>query len=179
MDADTFTEKLWGCAPPLERLLSVGLDRAEAEAFRARHRAQRKERSTAFSDDVLIDLVSRYEIGLLEIGLIHFDGEMSRSADWQQVAYAEADLLVINKVTAEIEVRDLADESVTLWMCASDSSSFLSAILRAACFLSRASYDLTLADDELVRCKEAIECSALAGGNRYYAFYKVLLGCDL
>jgi hypothetical protein len=178
MNADTFVEKLWSCAPSTEQLTTVGLGPMESEEFQLRNRAALKQPPGMRDNNVLVDLVNRYDVSRVEIGIVRFGEELTRSDTWWQVGKAEADPLVVNKLTGEIEVRDLADETVTLWRCAANSASFLEAMLRAGCFLSRTAYDLTLSDDEKARCAEAAACAQSAGGVEYQAFYNVLLGCD-
>jgi hypothetical protein len=178
MNADTFVEQLWSCAPPVEQLMSVGLDPIESSEFQLRNRAELKCATEMRDSNVLIDLVNRYDVSRVEIGIVRFDEEVFRTEGWWQVGKVEVDPLVVNKVTGEIEVRDLADETVTLWRCAANSAFFLEAMLRAGCFLGRTAYDLLLSDDQAARCAEAIVCAEAAGGNQYGAFYNALLGCD-
>jgi hypothetical protein len=178
MDADTFVEKLWNCAPPIDSLIHVGLGAMAAEEFQLRNRADLRQRSAEPHNNPLIDLVSRYDVSRLEIGIVRFyDGVQRLDGSWQ-VGKAEADPLVISKFSGEVEVRDLTDETAMLWRCAVNGAFFLEAMLHAGCFLSRASYDLALSDDQSARCAQAIACARVAGGEPYRAFYNVLLGCD-
>ena len=110
MDADSFIDALWKCAPEVGDLMAMGLSREEAERFQMRNRAEIKGARSEGRDNVILDLIARYDVVNLEIGMVRFSSAADGSDGWWKIGEAEADPLVVNKSTHEVEVRDLADK---------------------------------------------------------------------
>jgi hypothetical protein len=136
-----------------------------------------KKKDSKKLNNPIEELVSNFDGSSVEIGMITFDIEPFENEDYFAFGRFEVDYLVISKRTGEIKLIDHEDVNNIMYDCASDSSSFLKAILAAAAFLDKLPYDDNLANDQKQICEMAGNCSRIAGGNKYNGFYKTLLGC--
>ena len=178
MKADEFAENLKHCAPDVKRLEEVGLSTSEAQQFLLAFRCDEITSPTAtnLTGDPLIDLVNLYDVSTIEIGPITFvQPILERDQSWL-VGKDEDATLVIDKASGEIRVDELDTAGSVAMRCAKNGDRFLSALLPAACFLGKCSYDLDLGQDQEAITSQAKECAELAGGKEYLDFYNYLLG---
>lgn len=178
MNVAEFAENLRRCAPDTKRLEEVGLSASEAEQSLLAFRCDEIASSTVtnLTGDPLIDLVNLYDVSTIEIGPITFVRPIVERDQFWLVGRDEFASLVIDKASGEVRVDELNPASSTIMRCAENGESFLSAMLPAACFLGRCSYDLDLGQDQEAITSQAEECAELAGGNEYLDFYNYLLG---
>lgn len=177
MQADTFVEEVRLCAPPAEKLEGMGLSTVEVARFRESFSCKKRLASNSYSDP-LLDLVVNYDTSKLEIGTITFNPEVVESERGWRVGQFEIDPLMINRSSGEVHVEDEAKEGYVIWQCAADGEKFLDALLLAACFLAKCSYDEKLANDQAASHEQAGACTKAAGGSEYLDFYLALLGCE-
>lgn len=178
VNADEFVAWLRGCAPDVDEIIRLGLPREAAERFSSKYRASPRD-GRPRSENALIDLIARYHADAVEIGMVRFLPAPADLGAWWQVGEAEADLLVVDKGSGEVEVRDLSDIEFVIWTCAADAASFLDAIAEAACFISELALDRSQSQNHIVLFDAAVRCATLAGGEQYSNFYEMLLGCDV
>jgi hypothetical protein len=132
------------------------------------------QQSQLFLSEVL-ELLNRYDCSRLEIGLVNFMNDYIESANYIQFGTVEMDLLVVNKVTLEVEVLDYACPDHTIWYCASNGESFLDALFLSAQYLKTIMFGKLLdANSEGAESTVNI-CAYLAGGSKYRSFYDMLL----
>lgn len=179
MNAHDFVVAIAACAPETDRLVKTGLTHDQAGAFRETYQCIPKNSESRTSTDPLIDLIHRYDLSTVEIGVVRFVDTPIYHSKYLQVGEVEADPLVINHSDGEINVVDLADDRHTLWHCAEDGSSFLEALVYVDCFLSRRIGDNRFARDQRPACEVAARCAVAAGGIEFVAFYRMLVGCQL
>lgn len=179
MTADDFIRQLAAAAPRSEQLQRVGLSPGESEDFRLSYFSKPKptfagERQT----DPLLDLLSRYDLGKVEIGMVTFASEIGADPDVWRVGKVEADPLVEDRRTSEVRVNEGNPRGQVLWRCARDGGRFLDALLPAAVFLGQCAYDSTVSENSGLHQAKAQECALAAGGNDYLDFYRMLVGCE-
>lgn len=180
MEAAEFAEKLRRCAPDTKKLEAVGLSASEAHQFLLAFQCNRSTSSnvTNSAGDSLIDLVNLYDVSTVEIGPITLVQPIVEQDQFWLVGRDEVAYVVIDKASREVLVNELDTANSVTMRCAENGDSFLSALLPAACFLGRCSYDLELYQDEEAKASQAAECAELAGGNEYLDFYNYLLGAE-
>jgi hypothetical protein len=176
MTAEDFVRRLRTAAPGAEQLRNVGFSAQEAAEFqRSFVCVLRSTAPTERQTDPLLDLLSRYELSTIEIGMITFASPAAEPA-LVRVGAVEADPLILDRRTGEVLVTEGSPSGGVLWRCARDGARFLDALAPAAEFLARCAFDLTLSDDASARRSRAEECSVAAGGAEYLDFYRMLLG---
>jgi len=163
--------------PTLNDLVSEGLSHDEAEDFRRSYHFV-KNGSDKVDPNPLLDLLTRYDGTHVEIGMVRF-GEPSAYPDNKWViGKVEADPLILNQNTQNIYVEEIGTDGYVLFRCAESADEFLNAILLAARFLSRCVHDDDLYEDQAKICLQAQECAEKAGGEAYFSFYTMLVGCE-
>lgn len=179
MTADDFVAQLKAAAPRAEDLQRVGLSRQEAEEFQLSYVPIERtgvvvERRT----DPLLDLLLRYDLGKVEIGMITFLSDGVTDPKVRQVGRVEADPLLQDLHDGEVRVSEGDLRGRVLWRCAQDGGKFLDALAPAAAFLGVCAYDWDVSANNALRQAKADECALSAGGSAYSAFYRMLLGCE-
>lgn len=178
MLADVFVRELWRCAPTIDQLRAVGLDEVQARRFREKNRCLlRTSDDSADNEHPLQDLLKRYDSSSVEIGMLRLTS-LKEFPEYSVIGKAEADLLVIEHRSGEIQVRDHHDPVRIIWRGAASEDAFLDALLSLACFLVRGAINEVPWDDQALNCSEAGRLASLAGGPTYEDFFKVLTGCD-
>jgi hypothetical protein len=117
-------------------------------------------------------LISEFDCSKVEIGFITFDDEVTEDSNFSYVGKHEADELAINKTTEEVELREFG-RNHTLCVCAKNSSLFLEAILVFAQYASKFPFE-----EDKNSCQIALECSQIAGGEKYLTYFQLLMGCE-
>jgi hypothetical protein len=181
MTADEFVDRLRRAAPSAEQLQNLGFSPQEAAEFWLSFvcvpRPTRAGGSQAQADP-LLDLLSRYDLGKVEIGMITFASDLGRDSDVWRVGTVEVDPLVQDRLTGEVRVTEGSPRGRVLWRCAQDGGGFLDALAPAAAFLGQCAHDSAVSENAALRRSKAQECSVAAGGSDYLDFYRMLLGCD-
>lgn len=176
MEADQFVEALWACAPDIEQLKATGIPSEVAQRFRDAHLCRKKTEAVRYCDP-LLDLISRYDASTVEIGMILLGSSVVKTDRNWQVGEVEADPLVIDKATEEVQVEELYTNGHILSRCAESGGKFLDALLLAASFQR---YNRGPGDQDRAY-EEAESCALAAGGEVYRRFYLHLFGvyCDV
>lgn len=178
MEAEQFVQRLRACAPTLAALEAVGLSLSEAADFVRRFECLERETAQLQSSrDELISLLTMWDLGNVEIGMIRFLSAPLALADGWQLGFVEVHaLLLLN--TGEIIVREDSSRDHCLWHVAEGSAAFLDALPVAAEFLSNCATGRVAPFDFDAAGAVAEACSTLAGGERYKPFYLMLLGAE-
>jgi hypothetical protein len=179
MTANQFADKLRACAPPVEKLRDQGVSAAGVEVIRKSYFCHfRGSASVQEREGPLFDLLEEYDLSGVDIGSVCFSNDVDRSGPkWRIGCFAE-DWLVVEPQSGEIQVVDFSSNGHLLWECAENGSRLLDALLLAAAFLGRCSWDTQLFNDQSAHQRAATECTKAAGGERYRDFYLVICGCD-
>jgi hypothetical protein len=179
MTAAEFVKRLAECAPSIEDLAREGYPPTIVSEFHDIFFAGPKPRRTESMEDPLLELVTNYDVSSLTIGMVKFrPAEFDPQLGWI-VGKDEADPIVIDRATGEVQLRELGKEWFVIAPCATDSSHFLDAMAAVACFMSRNMLDSTLDDDNEEKHRLADLCAQLAGAPKYLSFYENALGCDI
>lgn len=123
----------------------------------------------------LVELVENYDCSNLEIGMIRFDERIEEKGRFVFFGRFEVDNLVIDITSGSVIMLECGLDHV-LYDCAQNDSSFLEAILNTAVFLERRSVEDGLYENEELNNQMAEEFGDIAGGEKYYDFYKMMLG---
>src|SRR4029453_13783804 len=91
------------------------------------------------------------------------------------VGAVEVEPLFLEKPGGEVFVRDVSSTK-RLWRVAKNSRNFLLALPIAAKFLGQCAIDEVDFEDSGAAGAIARECANTSGGNKYLAFYSMLLG---
>jgi hypothetical protein len=178
MTSDDFVRQLGAAAPRSDQLQQAGLSPRETEEFRLSYFCvPRATRLGGHEADPVLDLLSRYDLGKVEIGMVTFTSEIGNDSEVWLLGKVEVDPLVEERRTGEVRVNEGSPRGRVLWRCARDGGRFLDALLPAAFFLGQCAYDSGVSENDSLRQGKARECALAAGGNDYLDFYRMLLGC--
>jgi len=128
------------------------------------------------TNDPILSLLQDYDSSKIGIGNLSFATKAIEYTDYYQIGKVEIDVLALNKITLEIEVRDHDSLSHIIWPCAANSNSFLDALLICARHLRAIFKNPSLDDDSIYVFEVVKSCAEKAGGEKYIDFYKMLLG---
>lgn len=123
----------------------------------------------------LVELVENYDCSNLEIGMITFDERIEEKGRFIFFGRYEVDDLAVDLITGRVVMLECGLDHI-LYDCAQNDSSFLEAILNIAVFLEKRSVEEGLFKDEELNIQMAEEFGNIAGGEKYYDFYKMMLG---
>ena len=176
MDADTFAARLLACAPSIENGLSSD-DLHTAQAFVAEFVCKKRPGMDKPShDNPLIDLVQRYDMSSVRIGLVSFRSTIDEISGKLWFAKAEADPLVIDPESSRIQLLDHAALPYVICECASSGAQFLDALLAGI----EARPDTEPFDGESPEVPSvSLQCARIAGSEDYWPFYRDILGWGL
>lgn len=178
MTADDFVRELRTAAPSAEEFQRAGLSLREAEDLRLSYVCVPKSTPAGERQaDPLLDLLARYDLAKVEIGMVTFTSDVGTDPDVWRVGKVEMDPLVKDRRTGEVRVNEGSPRGRVLWRCARDGGRFLDALLPAAIFLGQCAYDSTVSENDGLHQAKAQECALAAGGTEYLDFYRMLLGC--
>jgi hypothetical protein len=179
MTADDFVHRLRAAAPTAEQLQNVGFSAHEAAEFRLSYVCSPRDvPADERRSDPLLDLLIRYDLGKVEIGMITFASDLGNDPEVWRVGMVEVDPLIQDRRSGEIRVSEGSPRGRTLWRCARDGERFLDALAPAAAFLGRCARDPAVSDDVSLRRAKAEECATAAGGSGYLGFYRMLLASE-
>jgi hypothetical protein len=125
-------------------------------------------------NDPLLQLLSTYDCSFVQIGLISLK-ETVPFAMYYEIGNVELDLLVLNKTTNEIEVRDHDSPKTVIYFCASSSKHFLETILMYAKYISLKVKDPSISEDDGFKLEIINSLTDLSGGRKFRDFYSMLL----
>jgi hypothetical protein len=179
MNADEFVDRLRAAAPATERLQSVGFSLQDAAEFRLSFVCTpRPIPAPDKQADPFLDLLLRYDLRKVEIGMVTFAGALTPDGGTVRVGTVEADPLIQDRHSGEVRVTEGSPKGRVLWRCARDGGKLLDALAIAAEFLGHCAIDVAVSDNGKLRLTKAEECSRAAGGTAYLDFYRMLLGSE-
>ena len=175
MNASEFVNALSQIEILEERYRSIGLSSESIEKLKNKYVVNPKGENVIKHLDPIESLVLKYDVSNIQIGMISFQNNLKNRGNYTLVGKDEVDDLAIDRVTGEIVV--LEEESTrTIQYCAKNGNHFLSAILEMAKFFEQTAVDDELFEDEEANLVVAESCGLLAGGSKYYNFFKNLTG---
>ena len=175
MNATEFAEALVLCAPSINELKQKELTLSECEDIRKSYIPLLKSNAARSDLNPIADLAESYDVNKIEIGMVRFN-DLKKVNGKLVFGKVEADPLMINLETGEIEVEESGASGHIIFHCAIDAASFLAAMITAASFLGQCLWNPELSCDKDAAQSAASKCIVLAGGERYSTFYYTLLG---
>jgi len=127
-------------------------------------------------ENPIVRLLSLFDCKNVQIGNLKFLFKIVEREDYYEIGNVELDILTINKITFEIEVRDHDCITYIIWPVASNASKFLDAMIISASFFTSKIKDPLLQENDTFALEKVNECIDAAGGEIYGDFYKMLLG---
>jgi len=177
MKAKQFVERLEALAPTIESLRKIGLNEDEAIAERNTYYCSKRPNPLLMSgSNEVVTLLTEWNIGQIEIGMIRFFDEPVQIKEGLQIALVEADPLVITN-EGEMITYEKNSQHI-LWRVAQNPDSFLDALLIAANFLTKTGMEIIDFEDVDAAKQAANDCAMVSGGRHYTQFYLMLLGGD-
>lgn len=131
--------------------------------------------SDTILNDPILNLINEFDCSSIQIGLISLSESVKDVESFIIIGNLEADYLVLNKVTLEIEVRDHDNPNFIIWSCAKNSNSFLEVLLSYASYIALKIKDVSLIDNDQLTTKIQNALIEKAGGSKYRGFYEMLL----
>ena len=171
MDAKKFVENLKNLVPSEEKLAKYGLSDEEIKSIQQVFLAEPRKVYIQ-SANPLFSLIENFDVSTLEIGLVRFLDCPVETKHFWRVGYVDADWLVIDKITDQIKVELHDFENQDIYICAENSEKFLDALYEVAKYIF--SEERTFSKN----CRQAKICTDLAGSEKCFDFYKMLLLCD-
>jgi len=176
MEHIEFSNKLKEIALSRDEYLSLGYSekftQEMIDSFSVRYR---NGKSTPEYDDPIKNLVTTFDCTTVEIGMICFNGGLEERGSYTVFGRFEGDDLAISEITKEVIMLETEIQHV-LYHCASNSSNFLEALLIMAAFLQKRATSDELYEDEQANLLVAENCAKIAGGEKYFDFYRMMLG---
>jgi hypothetical protein len=178
MPIEYFVSRLNNLKPSEEDLIKLGFDEVFIKSVIDGYQCKKRTHvlNGILNKNTIISLMQEYDCSSVQIGLIQLHNRIIEEEDFYRIGEVEADILVLNKITFQIEVRELLSLDNILWTCASNADNFLDTLLICAQFFSLRIKKPELADDISFTHKTVLECSQASGGIEYIDFYKMLLG---
>jgi hypothetical protein len=177
MNAEKFVKELSAIAPSREDLVKYDLPEDYINEVIQGYQCKRKLKRDAeiHANDTILNLINEHDCSGIQIGLVNFSERFIETPDYYQIGHVELDILSINKITLQVEVRDHDSPGHVIWLCATHSDSFLNALLVCADLFAARIKDSSLDDNENYVLSRVHECTEKAGGEEYMDFYKMLL----
>src|SRR5690606_17427619 len=174
MKASEFVEGLKGISVRTDLLKKQGVSDQFIEDRKRSYLAAYKG-GASVSQYPLVELVENYDCSNLEFGMITFDERIDEKGRFIFFGRFEVDDLAVDLTTGSVVMLECGLDHI-LYDCAQNDSSFLEAILNTAVFLERRSVEEGLYENEELNIQMAEEFGDIAGGEKYYDFYKMMLG---
>ena len=178
MNKDNFIKELSLLAPSIDELYRFGTPEALFDEIIKGYLCTPKSNPSPriITSDEILSMLQCYDCFRIIIGNLSFLKDPIEMTDYYQIGVVELDVLVIDKVTLEIEVRDCDALKHTIWSCAANSSRFLDALLVCSKYL-RLLLNQSFFDPNGTQLLNAIkQCVDISGGEKYRNFYEMLLG---
>ena len=176
MDADTFVRRLAAWAPSID-------DGLPGEDLRRTHSSveeyvcrKRVGMDNPVDANPIIDLVLRYDLGSVEIGLISFRNSIEDISGKLWFGTAEADLLVVDQKSSRIQLLDHAALPFVICDCASNGSHFLDALIAG---IEMGQEIDPFEEDSPPGVLRSLQCARIAGSDKFRPFYRGILGWGL
>jgi len=178
MNAEIFIRRLKELAPSVEDFKNYNVSENYIKDHISRYDCKPRYNTyfNIITSDEILQLLQAYDCSKVGIGNLSFVNEVIEAEDYYQIGNVELDILVLNKITLEIEVRDHDSLDYVIWPCASKSDLFLEALLACAVFLRSLLSNPLLEQDKDYMLDVVNLCSEKVGGEKYLDFYKMLLG---
>ena len=176
MNTELFTRELRLLAPTKEDFEQYNVPESYISDYIKRYTCRPREGGDIINGNGVLDLLRMYDCSGVGIGNISFLYEIQDSQDFYQLGEVDLDIVVLNKITLEVEVRDHDDISHVIWRCAQNGYCFLDALLVCAQYLQSIFKNPSLEEDNKYALSMVTLSSEKAGGNQYIEFYKMLLG---
>jgi len=176
MDAQIFADELRQLAPPAEKLAEKGISSEGIEREQKSYLCVEKK-GLERQDDPILDLITRYDLSSVEIGMVRFVDEAVQQDGSIYIGEFEVDPILMDITSKEIYVVDRDAHNHIMSWCARNGDSFLDALIIAERRLSRCGIDYALSNDQVAACEIASDCAKVAGGTKYLNFYKTLVAC--
>ena len=174
MKASEFVEGLKGISVRTDLLKKQGVSDQFIEDRKRSYLAAYKGGGSVCQYPI-VELVENYDCSNLEIGMITFDERIEEKGRFIFFGRFEVDDLAVDLITGSVVMLECGLDHI-LYDCAQNDSSFLEAILNTAIFLERRSVEEGLYENEELNNQMAEEFGDIAGGEKYYDFYKMMLG---
>jgi hypothetical protein len=174
MDANTFVKKLLEIVPTYQTLKALELPDDFILKIIDTYHIKPKEKTSKYYEDDILELINSYDVSKIEIGMITFLNEIIENEELYIIGKADADYLVINKLTNEIEIHDEVDPEYIKLYCAKDSSSFLNTLIISCAFFNECAINKNLWKDKIKTYAKILECADKAGGEKYLDFFLIL-----
>lgn len=172
MDADVFATRLAACAPRIEEGLCPEEQRI-AESFLEEFLCKkRRGMDTPRHDDPVIDLVLRYDVSKVQIGLVSFRSTVVGTFGKLWFGGAAADPLVLDPASLRVQLLDHAALPYVICECANTGGQFLDALI-AGLELQPGADPF---DDEFPEAPSlSLQCARIAGNEEFWPFYRDVL----
>ncbi|MEK6153608.1 hypothetical protein WIW50_10130 [Flavobacteriaceae bacterium 3-367] len=179
MTSSEFVDNLKLIAPSEKSLVEQGLKKDFIENYLDGYNLKMINSETV-TDDPLLDLIYKYDISNLDIGMIRFENRDDIMDTGRFILFGsyDADVVAIDKITNEVVVLDWEEESRIMGKCSKDTETFLSALLKVAEFNEKMSSNDNLLNDQDAIKNKAREIASTAGGENYIDFYLNILGYE-
>lgn len=161
-------------APTVERYLSLGLSMTEAMELRDRYICRARTRKSKSQTNEILDLLDRWDVTTLEIGMLRFSPPVSLENNAVQIGQVEADPLIMTG-KSEILVEEFGAAGHILWRVARTPEQLLDALVVAAKYLGSCGVGEIDIEESSMAKSVASNCAVLAGGDQYSSFFKMLL----
>lgn len=178
MDRDFFVSELSRLMPTEQELKHLNLPESFVSEERMRYLCEPKTRveSGIVAGDEFLALIRDYDCSNAGIGILSFAKKVGEYPGYCKIGNVEMDILVLNKITHEIEVRDHDSLGHVIWECALNGAKFLDALIVCAQYFRSLLNDLSIGDNPAHLLGVVNNATEMAGGDRYIDFYKMLLG---
>lgn len=174
MNAEQFIEEYKKLEYSKDELMSFGASEKSYKQYSDAFKVTVVNDVVMYSDPI-IDLISRYDLEYVEIGMVTFKKQIIEVAEYYIIGNYEIEEIGISKLNGEIVNVDESREFSTMSI-AKDSESFLKSLLFAVKFFNnREKYPTLLQDEEFAEIM-VNECAEIAGGSKYLEFYQFLFG---
>ena len=179
MTPTDFVNDLARIAPLESDYIIAGLSMETARRLRKSYLCQeRKIQLHITESNELLGLMKKWHTGNVEVGMIRLSDEPLETERGVQIGVVEADPLIIVNSTGELVVEESGANGHILWSVAESPGRFLKILIVAAQFLEKCGMGAIDPSDFRIARVTAEECAVLAGGNKYHAFYLMLLGVE-
>lgn len=173
MNADQFAKRLSEISPTATELKSWGIPEKMIPEWISTYKCKLKDGETRVINNPLLDLISRYDLSTVEIGMLQLGKTKNwkSSGQFQVIGTIESDGLAIRNSDFKIVLLDHDDPCYVLSPIAANADYALDAFIILADALKDISkVDKTGRDDWVRRCVQA------SGESDSLGLYKTLIG---
>ena len=165
MEAKEFLKALSKVAPKKEDFDKYNLPDQYVNQSLETYVCSRKEYNDVLSgNNTVLQLLNLYDCSKMEIGNVRFLKDAIEFDDYFEIGSVEIDILVLNKITLEIEVRDHDSVDYVIWPCTANGGNLLDALILCADFFAAKIKDPALEKNNKYIFDRVNECAEAAGG---------------